>query len=317
MLDGVAYSSQFRDLDAYIASIKGADFRYTMTRPDGRYWNIDRVLLPGGLFVQYTRGGCGSILESGTPDFFFNLLVHGQGPFTALGEELDRATAVLMPPGSECFTSTPGRYGCYVVTIPKQLVSTNCALKAFDRAGTRKARTIRATSAKRDSVRPLLARFFANMAAYPEILSSPASLTEFRDELIAVVGREYGNERKAPATRRGPIAKVDETVISRAVEAIEAFNRPYLAMNDLAATAGVAERTLREGFNRYLGISPRQYMQLRTLHRACTALASGHAEETTVARVATDLGIWDLGRFALRYRLLFGELPSNTLRRSK
>ena len=70
-----------------------------------------------------------------------------------------------------------------------------------------------------------------------------------------------------------------------------------------------------QGFHKYLGISPTTYMQLRTLNRAWHQLATGSAEETTVARVATDLGIWDLGRFAMRYRMLFGELPSETLRR--
>ena len=44
------------------------------------------------------------------------------------------------------------------------------------------------------------------------------------------------------------------------------------------------------------------------------SVATG-GDETNVAEVANDLGVWDLGRFAARYRQLFGELPSNTLRR--
>jgi AraC family ethanolamine operon transcriptional activator len=164
-------------------------------------------------------------------------------------------------------------------------------------------------------VRPLLARFFSNIAMNPEILASPALLTRFRDELVMVLGREYGGQSESPPPRRGRISKVDAIVISRAVEAIEAFDGPSMPMDDLANAVGVPERTLRAGFNRYLGLSPKKYMQLRTMHSARSRLAIGSSEDTTVARVAMDLGSWDLGRFAMRYRTLFGEPPSATLHR--
>ena len=84
-------SAEFRDLDAYVASLTGADFRYTMTHPGVPLWKIDRVFLPGGLVVQSAWGGCGAILESGTPDFNINLFLHREGYFQVLGQELDLA----------------------------------------------------------------------------------------------------------------------------------------------------------------------------------------------------------------------------------
>ena len=41
------------------------------------------------------------------------------------------------------------------------------------------------------------------------------------------------------------------------------------------------------------------------------------AQDESVADILTRHGIWEFGRFAARYRRHFGELPSQTLRRTR
>jgi len=88
--------------------------------------------------------------------------------------------------------------------------------------------------------------------------------------------------------------------------------RPRVA--DLATAANVTERTLRTAFHEYYGVGPASYLQLRTLHQVRRALRAADHDETTVAGVLIDRGIWEFGRFAGQYRRRFGELPSETLR---
>ena len=88
----------------------------------------------------------------------------------------------------------------------------------------------------------------------------------------------------------------------------------YMDMADLCAATGVSYRTLHACCREHLGMSPKRYLLLRRMHLARRALRRGTQETTCVTEIATNFGFWELGRFAVTYRSLFGESPSTTLR---
>jgi transcriptional regulator GlxA family with amidase domain len=118
----------------------------------------------------------------------------------------------------------------------------------------------------------------------------------------------------APATQPGRHLLARRQIVGAAMDYIDSRDGDYLTVPDLAAAAGVSERTLRDAFQAYFGMGPVQYLRVRTLNLARRALQSSDPALTTVTDVATQFGVWELGRFAHRYKLLFGELPSDTLR---
>jgi AraC family ethanolamine operon transcriptional activator len=85
-------------------------------------------------------------------------------------------------------------------------------------------------------------------------------------------------------------------------------------LGEMAAAAGVSERTLRRAFTEHYGVGPVRYLQLRQLHQVHRALRAAQPEEQSVSEILLAHGEWAFSRFAFRYRQLFGELPSETLR---
>jgi AraC family ethanolamine operon transcriptional activator len=71
----------------------------------------------------------------------------------------------------------------------------------------------------------------------------------------------------------------------------------------------------KRAFQDYFGLGPVGFLKRRTLNLVRKTLQNADASMPTVTHAATQFRVWEFGRFARDYRLLFGELPSGTLRR--
>lgn len=100
-------------------------------------------------------------------------------------------------------------------------------------------------------------------------------------------------------------------------EELLAANHDYpLYIAEICAAIGVSERTLRFSCKEHLGMGPVRYLWLRRMHLVHRALVLHTISTATVAEIATEHGFWELGRFSVEYRALFGEAPSASLRRA-
>ena len=104
-------------------------------------------------------------------------------------------------------------------------------------------------------------------------------------------------------------------VMRRLEELLEASPDRTLYLGELCAAVRVSGRTLRMICQEHLGMGPARYLWLRRMHLARRALRMADPAAATVTAIATSYGFWELGRFAVTYRSLFGESPSTSLRR--
>ena len=88
-----------------------------------------------------------------------------------------------------------------------------------------------------------------------------------------------------------------------------------LHLPELCQALGVSDRTLWTCCHEALGVSPMHYLWLRRMNQTRRALLHADPATATVTGIATAQGFWELGRFAVQYRTLFGERPSATLSR--
>ncbi|NYZ11151.1 helix-turn-helix domain-containing protein [Azospirillum sp. RWY-5-1] len=86
-----------------------------------------------------------------------------------------------------------------------------------------------------------------------------------------------------------------------------------LSIRELCERLGINWRTLNMGFRELYGVPPKTYMRLSRLHHVRRVLSEADPATTNVTAVAVSWGFFQLGRFAVEYRQLFGEKPSDTL----
>jgi AraC-like DNA-binding protein len=146
----------------------------------------------------------------------------------------------------------------------------------------------------------------------PDILERSEVRRALEEQLIHVMIRCLAEGAGVETTTGG---RRHDATIARFEEFLEAHpDRPFY-LTEICAAIGVAERTLRAACEEHLGMGPIRYLTLRRMHLVRHALLGADASNTNVTRIVTDHGFWELGRFSVAYRALFGEPPSQTLRR--
>ncbi|QDZ03304.1 AraC family transcriptional regulator [Nitratireductor mangrovi] len=104
--------------------------------------------------------------------------------------------------------------------------------------------------------------------------------------------------------------------LRRAEEFIRENSARAITVLDIAQAAGVTPRTLQLAFRDRHGVSPMRALQRERMRRVRFDLLDG-GEGVSVTDVALKWGFAHLGRFSAAYRREFGELPSETARRTR
>lgn len=106
-----------------------------------------------------------------------------------------------------------------------------------------------------------------------------------------------------------------ELALIRAETFIERFARDDISIRDICRSAQVSQRTLDYAFMERFGLTPKAFLTAYRLNAVRKLLRVADPANAKVKDIAIRCGFWHMGQFAADYRKLFGELPSETLRK--
>ena len=137
-----------------------------------------------------------------------------------------------------------------------------------------------------------------------------AAITE---SLLAAVDNGFANVVDTPwASCANSIAQFK---VFRDVQAVLSGDITHpIYSSELARQIGVSVRTMHDAVKRYRGMSLHRYLRLRRLWLVRKCLIEG---SQSVKACALAFGFWHLSDFSKSYRSQFGEMPSETLARSR
>ncbi|MEV6304456.1 AraC family transcriptional regulator [Actinoplanes sp. NPDC051861] len=134
------------------------------------------------------------------------------------------------------------------------------------------------------------------------------------DLLAAAALTVFPNTTMTAGHLTGP-GRAEPRAVRRAVAFIDGHAGEPVALEDIAAAAGLGVRGLQAAFARHLDTTPTGYLRRVRLERARRDLQDGdRALGDTVEAIARRWGFPNPGRFAAEYRRTYGESPGHTLR---
>lgn len=303
---------RFTDFDEYASTIRHVDLdvRLLHPRPQHHFWSLQELELES-LRLQFAVEGSGILAQGKMHRDGWGLYVQLSGaPISVNGEWIGPGAIAVLPPNAEFGFSGRGAVGWFSVFVPVSLLfgdveppSPSSSVFVSRCSGT----LFEQLQSQVSNVCDCGTKFGSSNLRSPDF-------SLMQDDLLSSVLAIMANDE----SHRSQVSTLNaKQLVGQAIELVQDHRDLRLSVRNLAANLDVSERTLQYAFRNQLQVSPQEFLIAYRIQQARKDLQGSDPEQITVGAVATKYGFFDLGRFAAKYRQLYGELPSLTLRRRK
>ena len=303
----------FTDADAYAAAVRHSDVELAVTARGAFGARLTQVALHD-VFMQRFSETLPRVVHSGATVARVGITFR-TGPGAGLrwnNVELAPDSVARLSEGYEAYQRSSGVVAFGAISLPiSRMLAVAAALGVRGEARPGPHLSLRPRPAALARLRHLHEQAGDLASTAPEVIANPDTARGLEAALVeAMVACLDAPEPAEDTTAQ----RRHEKIMRRFHAAIATHEGDALYMPDLCAAIGVPQRTLNSCCHESLGMSPKRYLLLRRMHLARQTLRNATPGRTTVTDTAARFGFWNFGRFAVEYRALFGEKPSETLR---
>ncbi len=230
------------------------------------------------------------------------------------GRPFDRDTLMLLSGRGELDVVAAGELDLIGFSVDRALLESRIAPAEFEWLE-RKARE------RNVALPPETAAAIRHMllAVASEVANSLDGLVEVEAEqnLLAstvthAVALALAAERNSAACTIPRRAETRLKMVKRAVEFMRGNLENNIGVPEICAAAFASRRTLQYCFEEFLHTTPQAYLRALRLNEARRALKAG--QQPPISELAAGLGFASASHFTRHYKLMFDELPSQTLK---
>ncbi len=224
------------------------------------------------------------------------------------GCDVDSGAVLVFPLGSELHSISGPDFEVFTVSVTEEAVAAVCE---------RFAMALPPARLRAETFRPPPRRLYALRQRLHRVRNAtgPGGSLETQHLVEDLVSAWLG--ASAERVQHGTALRGRDRAMRRCLERIERSDWAELSPAALCEIGEVGERTLQYAFRERFGLTPAAFVKARRLAAVRERLLRADERQDTVGNVSAALGFWHLGHFAADYRRAFGEVPSETLRRSR
>jgi AraC-like DNA-binding protein len=310
--------AKFDDAGAFAQALSQSNVVCMQTLPGALNFELTILTLPE-LELHFTTmptGGCIAHGDTAENSVSFHVPLSHEGLLSLLGKPADSTVLAAYARGGELAVQAKG--GARLAYI---VPNSNCLPDLYrilfeddEPMHARRSERVAAEHGELAKLKALLVEISRIIEFCPAALNNPAITKNLQQSLL---GQLFAVAEQQERSHIG-LGRADRShvrIIKKVQDHFREFPSEPMFVLDVCRAIGISQPTLFRAFQQSLGIAPKEYLLIRRLHLCRQRLLHDLNSEISVQAVANDFGFWHLGRFGRAYRTLFGEMPSQTLRR--